>query len=148
MVVGIVLYSVSFLMIGPWEVLFSNKWLVIASLPLIGTGYSLASGDLYTVPAVPHMLEVSTKDYLYRNDDRLNDALSTVMNVCDNVGEILGPLAAGVLVNFFPFSSVSAAIGFILFGYGILYLALSGSLSAKCSPSRIAVVESLLSNHS
>ena len=59
------------------------------------------------------MIDSASQDYGYATDDRLNDALSAIMAISNGVGEILGPLCGGILVNFFDFQDVSAVLGFL-----------------------------------
>ena len=46
--------------------------------------------------SVPFMIKSATISYGYANDDILNDVVSTFTVVATAVGEILGPLFAGV----------------------------------------------------
>ena len=82
------------------------------------------------------MIESASQDYGYATDDRLNDALSAIMTISNGVGEILGPLCGGVLVNFFDFEDVSAAFGFSFLAYGLYYLIASGYLSDRINKTK------------
>lgn len=127
LVLGSSLIALSLLMLGPWELIFPrNIWVVLASLPILGIGQAMIFSNLYLVPTYPHMVETANQDYGYERDDLLSDAISSLSNMFCDVGEITGPVLTGVFVSLIGFELSSTALGFICFGYSLLYLFCSG----------------------
>ena len=139
MLTGLLLFGVAFLMLGPWEGLFASRWFIAASLPLSGVASALAGGKTYIVPTLPHMLEIMERELNTKQDDRLHDALSAAMGISENVGEVLGPLCAGLLAEFFAVASLTNALAIGFFAFAGLY----GLLSGRTRP-KPAVFEPLL----
>lgn len=75
------------------------------------------------------MVETASEDYGYERDDLLSDAISSLSNMFCDVGEITGPVLTGVFVSLIGFELSSTALGFICFGYALVYLFFSGLFS-------------------
>ena len=91
----------------------------------------------YLVPTYPHMVTSASEDYGYANDDILSDAISGLCNMACNVGEIIGPIFAGTLIDIAGFETTGTIVGFIFFLYGIVYLFGSGLLGKWISSKKL-----------
>ena len=78
------------------------------------------------------------------NDDRLNDTISTVMNITENVGEILGPLLAGFLAQFVEFWWITTALALLFLSYALVYLLVSDYVTFSSKSKRDELSELLL----
>lgn len=109
MLFGILVLGFGFLLVGPSPFIFGRS-LIIASIGLFVVGFG---GGFMYVPSLPHMIEVSIRDYGYQEDDRLNDALSGITNMSLCIGEILGPTFASIFYSVLGYSE-SADLVFLL----------------------------------
>lgn len=116
---GIALMTVATPLLGPPPEFPSNYWIVIAAM--LAVGVALASAF---VPSIPHMLEVAPA-YGFAVDDDLADALGSVGAGAFTLGEMLGPLVGGALLNGVNFQWMVIAVaaggpvcltGYIVFG--------------------------------
>jgi MFS family permease len=93
---------------------------IIVGYTISSIGGSLAFGKIYIVRALPSMNETATDLLGWDNDDRLKDALSGILTAGTCIGEIIGPILGGLLVEFTSYN-----IAYIcLFGVGILLMML------------------------
>jgi hypothetical protein len=70
---GLLLASLAYCLIGPWEVLFPSRlWIVIAGIALL----SMSIG-IVVVSTMPNLVKVAIFSLGLPNDDPLADALSS-----------------------------------------------------------------------
>lgn len=118
MLLGILIMACGFLFIGPSPYIFSRS-LVLVSLGLFVVGFG---GGLMYVPSLPHMIEVSCRDYGYEEDDRLNDTLSGLTNMSLCIGEIIGPAFSSLFYALIGYSASADLVTilslciFVIFG--------------------------------
>ena len=72
------------------------------------------------------MISSAVEEYGYVNDDILSDAFSGLSNFASNIGEILGPIFAGVLIDIISYETTMVIAAFGFFTYGFIYLIGSG----------------------
>ena len=125
---GIVLSIAAFFTLG-----LLSEWLVltIVALAMMGISGSVMYSKLYLVPTVPHMITVAQTEYEYENNEELIDALCGITNFACNIGEILGPIASGLMVDSIGFGGSMSSIGGVYIIFGIVFIKISGLFSSK-----------------
>ncbi|OMJ92424.1 hypothetical protein SteCoe_4760 [Stentor coeruleus] len=122
---GAIVLGFSYLMLAPWDVVFPNKlWIVLLSLPIIGFGQAM----IY-LPTFPHMIRSAHEDYGLAKDDILSDSIAGLSNISFSIGEIIGPLFAGILIDLIGYQNTTSLTALLFVGYGIIYLFGSGLFS-------------------
>lgn len=92
---GLALAVLSYWLLGPWEALFPATPL----LTMVGLTLISVSVALHYVAALPNLVQVATRDLGLAKDDILIDSLSGIVSSANSLGEVIGPLAAGWLVD-------------------------------------------------
>ena len=124
--VGIFLTAVSFILIGPWDLIIPRKIeIVCTGLGLLGFSGSLMYSNIYLVPTTSQIINYSTDVYGYEYNDILLDRITSLTNFFSNIGEIFGPIFAGLLSDYFGYSSGFAIISGISFILFLLYIIIS-----------------------
>ena len=119
---GILLTAISFLMIGPWEQMLPRNLVIVGvGLGLFGVSGSIMYSNLYLVPSTSSIIDLATNNYGYKYDDLLLDSISALTNFFCNIGEIFGPIVAGLLSSYFSFSEGFAIIGVCSIGLALCY---------------------------
>jgi hypothetical protein len=127
MLVGIILMSISYLMVPPWSFVFPEKlWVILLALPVMGLGQAMIYSNFYIVPNFPHMIRSANEDYGYTKDDILIDNISCFANSAFNVGTILGLVFQGFLDKESEFQTICALISIFTVFYAFLYCLGSG----------------------
>ncbi|CAG9331757.1 SLC18B1_9 [Blepharisma stoltei] len=117
MIVGLLGMTITMICMGPAPFLPSKLGIVIASLPLLGSTNSLTY-----VPSLPYMIEKSITKYNYEETPHLSDALSSIVNISFSVGEALGNIGAGIMVDFIGFEYSTFIISILIFVLAIIFL--------------------------
>jgi predicted MFS family arabinose efflux permease len=139
LIVGILIGSVANSLMGPWEVLFPARlWVVIMGIACL----SISIG-VVVVASMPNLVKVATQVLGMANDDALADSLSSksytgMLATYMSLGEVVGPLMGGYLVDMWGFPNAAAVMG----GMGVV---LVGMLMVS-ERSRREVRQSLLAN--
>lgn len=124
---GILLFSLSYTMLGPWNLIYPHDLsIVLAGLVLIG--FSMA---FMYVPSLGHMIDLAFEEYDYPKDDKIIDELSGVSNIILNAGEIIGPMVSGLVYQYLGVENGFGIIGIVILSYLIIYMIGSGLLSNK-----------------
>ena len=123
---GILLISISFFMIGPWEELLPRNLIVVGvGLGLLGMAGSIMYSKLYIVPTTSSIIDIATQSYGYQYNDLLLDSISSLTNLFCNIGEVFGPIVGGLLSSCFTFAEGFAIIGLcsmvLAFSYAIVF---------------------------
>lgn len=117
----------AYLMMAPWEAILPKElWVVLVSLPIMGLGQAMIYSKNYLVPTYPHLIRSASEDYGYAHDDILVDALSGLSNIACDVGEIIGPIFAGVMADIIGMENTGVIVAFSCFAYAGVYLIGSG----------------------
>ena len=140
--IGINIMGIAYLMLSPWTVIFPKHIIVVMlSLPVMGVGAAMIYRNLYIVPTFPNMINNAVNVYGYAHDDILTDSLSSLSNICRNVGEIIGPIFAGTLIDLIGFEDMTVIVAFSFFTYGIIYFIGSGVIFFRSKKSKIRLLE-------
>ena len=112
LIVGILLGAVANSLMGPWEVLFPARlWVVITGIACL----SISIG-VVVVASMPNLVKVATQVLGMANDDALADSLSSksytgMLATYMSLGEVVGPLIGGYLVDLWGFPNAAAMMG-------------------------------------
>ena len=93
---------------------------------LMLTGFSAA---MVTIPLLPEVLTSVEQKHPHLAGVELNNVLSGYFNSCIGVGEVLGPISAGVLVDRLGFRASNDLTGSIVLGFTVLFFAFNGNFS-------------------
>lgn len=111
---GLLLSSVAFYLMGPWEYIFpQDLGLVILGMACLSMGLGVI-----LVATLPSLVEVAVTYMGLEKTDKLSDDLSGLTTSFMSLGEVAGPLLGGLLVDIFGFNDGAAVMG----GAGILLL--------------------------
>lgn len=91
-------------------------WLVYVGLVL----YGISTGALY-VPLLAHMIDLAVTEYEFENDDVLSDTLSGSINFFMSVGNLIGPIIGGFLVEFWSFEHMLSLLGALAVIFGVFF---------------------------
>jgi len=116
--VGILLTMASYWLFGPWEVLFPP------SLPVIIVGLSLIAiaAAIHYIVALPLLIRVATVDLRLAKDDILIDSLSSLISTTNSLGEVVGPLLAGLTVDWIGIADAGGMHGIAVGLFACAYL--------------------------
>ena len=129
---GIFLTSIAFVLIGPWEAILPNNIIVISvGLALFGFSGSIMYGKVYLVPTTSHVISLSTNFYGYEYNNVLLDSITALNNFFSNIGEILGPIIAGVLSSYLGYANGFSIIGGLYLIFFVVYVLVSGIFERK-----------------
>ena len=144
---GIILTSISFLLIGPWDFIFPNKVEIVGvGLGLLGLAGALMYSNYYIVPTTSEIINSSVNIYGYRHDEMLLDSVASLTNFFSNIGECFGPIFAGVLTEYFGYSHGFTIISWISFIFFIGYFILSRATSLNKESLSSAILLTSASN--
>ena len=117
--VGLALASFSYWLLGPWDVLLpASPLFTMVGLTLVAVTLAL----LY-ISSLPNLISVSTDQLALIKDDILIDSLSGIASSATSLGEVLGPLVAGVAVDIGGVSQAGGVLGSTGFACcGLYYL--------------------------
>ena len=115
---GIALGVLSSLLLGPPYPLPASAFIVVLGMTVMGSAIASAY-----VPALPHMLAAADSLGFFI-DDRLNDALSSVASGSFSLGEMLGPVVGGVLLQYMDFRNLVTVLAGVGVGYLLLHVLL------------------------
>lgn len=121
-ILGIVGVSISFILIGPWELVFGHNLIpVVIGLGGLGLSGALMYSNLYLVPTTGLMIRLASTEYGIKYDDLLLDSISALTNFFCNIGEFVGPFVAGLISEEVGFSNAACLAGVISFGFACAY---------------------------
>lgn len=102
MFTGLCLLVIAMLLLGPCPFVFDrNVYMAGVGHHLMGWAISIMYSKHYLVPLMPYLIEVSHSEYNIPNDDRLNDSVSSIVNIFFCIGEIFGPVIGSLLPEFY-----------------------------------------------
>ena len=120
--IGILGTSASFILIGPWELVFGRRLIpVVVGLGSLGISGALMYSKKYLVPTTGMIIKQATTEYGLKYDDRLLDSISALTNFFSNLGEVSGPLVAGFLSDEIGFSNGCNLIGVFSLAFFFIY---------------------------
>ncbi|CAG9311882.1 SLC18B1_1 [Blepharisma stoltei] len=105
MLVGLSGIGFAMSMMGPSIIFPDDVQIVIISIPLLGIMCALAF-----VPSYSYMAEVAVSKYGYTDNLPLSDTLSSISNFSMSIGEILGAVVSGILVDFITYQHSAGII--------------------------------------
>mmetsp|Transcript_13081 Transcript_13081/g.24451 ORF Transcript_13081/g.24451 Transcript_13081/m.24451 type:complete len:430 (-) Transcript_13081:207-1496(-) len=105
---GLFVQFISYYLMGPLYPAPQHIALVIIGQTLSGLGFALVY-----IPILPSMLRSSTDIYGYAKDDKLSDALSSLMNLISSVGEIVGSIIGGALYQYYGDQAAYGSVSFL-----------------------------------
>jgi MFS family permease len=124
-VIGITLSGIGFTLLAPWPILPQNLIAVGIGLAILGFAGAVLYSNLYLVPTTAHIIHTATTFYSIPNNEALLDSIAAATNFFCNIGEILGPLVAGILTQQFGFSASFLIIGAITALFAFIYVCIS-----------------------
>ena len=94
----------------------------------MGIGQALTYSICYLDFSIPFMMKTAIYDYEYKNDDILNDVISSFGVMACSAGEIIGPLYSGLFSHIFGIGGccvIASGLSFFLvfvfvFGTGLV----------------------------
>ena len=144
---GIILTSISFILIGPWELLFPrNIEIVCIGLGLLGFSGSLMYSNIYLVPTTSQIINNSVNVYGYKYNDLLLDGIASLTNFFSNIGEIFGPIFAGLLSEYFGYSAgftIISAFSLVLFLFYFIVSSLKPDSICRKASGSISLVKEI-----
>lgn len=147
MSIGCISLTVGYFLLGPSPLFFVKDFtLVCVGLFSIGLGIAFMSGNIYIVPAIPHMIDVAKNVYGFEDDYKLNDAITSLANINCSLGEIFGPIIGSYLAIYSGFGIASSMLGFVFLSYTLFYLSTSGIFSIAPNKKHIELEYSALKN--
>lgn len=104
---GLAIVSGSYWLLGPWElVLPESPVFTMIGLTLVAVTLAM----LY-ISSLPNLINVATSELDLTKDDILIDSLSGIASSSASLGEVLGPLVAGVTVDLVGVSEAGGLVG-------------------------------------
>lgn len=102
MLCGIILLIISLILLGPCPYIFPRNIIIVGiGHHIMGWSGSIIFSISYLVPLMPYLIDISHREYSYPNDDRLNDAISSIVNISICCGEISGPIFGSLTSELF-----------------------------------------------
>ncbi len=101
-----------------------NSRVIFEGLMLLGF-----SAAMITIPLIPEVLESIEKKCPHLEGEELNNVISGYFNSCIGVGEALGPILAGILVESHGFRSCYDMTGTLVLIYTLLFFIFNGNFS-------------------
>jgi MFS family permease len=130
MLIGEGFFVIAFLMLGPWQVVFPKSlWVVIVSLPLFSVGQSLTYSKAYLVFSIPFMINSAVNTYGYSEDDILTDVISAFSVLGQATGEVIGPIFAGSISEYFGIEACCVFASVLSLGFFFVFFFASGYFS-------------------
>mmetsp|Transcript_14161 Transcript_14161/g.14224 ORF Transcript_14161/g.14224 Transcript_14161/m.14224 type:complete len:155 (+) Transcript_14161:758-1222(+) len=108
MITSIFTTIIGLLMIGPWVWILGSA----STFPTIGMCLIAFGGSLGYVTPLPYMLD-EADDLGIAEKTNIYDALSGLFNMSVSLGEIIGPLAAGIFVEISGFANSCLIMGLL-----------------------------------
>lgn len=119
---GILLTTLGFLLVGPViKGVFNDIYLVTIGLGMLGLGGALMYSNFYIVPTTSNIIANAVCLYKIEYSDSLIDKIAVCTNFICNIGEIFGPILAGVLTEYLGFRLGFITVALITFGFFIVY---------------------------
>lgn len=119
LVTGLILACTAYTLMGPWPWLYPQElWVVILGIACLSVSLGIV-----VVSTMPNLVKVATVVLGMPNDDPLADALSSknyagMLATYMSLGEVVGPLLGGYLVDVWGFANGAAVMG----GIGLVLL--------------------------
>ena len=133
MLIGQMTMVLAYLLLGPWSLIFPNSvWVVIGSLPLFALGQNMTYSNFYLVFTIGFMIDRSVNEYGYHDDDILIDTISSFSSMGCSLGEIIGPIFAGFITEFYGIEKCCVFASFLSFIFGIVYFLGTGLIYDTC----------------
>ena len=104
---GLLVSSVAFYLMGPWEYLFPAE----LSLVILGMACLSMGLGVILVATLPALVEVAVIHMGIENSDKLSDDLSGLATSFMSLGEVVGPLLGGLMVDLYGFNDGAAIMG-------------------------------------
>lgn len=116
-IAGLAMVFIAYWLLGPWEVLFPQS----PTLTIIGLTVISISVALLYIAALPNLINVAVEECGMTKDDILIDSLSGMVSSATSLGEILGPLTAGLIADYFDVPQAGGIMGLVGAGLTALY---------------------------
>lgn len=127
MIIGVFCLALGYSMLGPWTAIYPNEvWVVILSLPVISIGQCFTYSICYIVFSIPYMQKSVIQDYGYEHDDIIDERICGYAVTACAIGEIIGPMYAGMVSDFFSIETCCVIASGATFVYLIVYIFGSG----------------------
>lgn len=122
MIVGCVLYIISFIMVGPQSRIGLPKdiWLVCVGMIVLGLGATLT-----VLPIIPEFMALCAEIYTDEKEG-IGDLCSGMFDSSVLVGSLIGPIISGYLTEAVGFEDSASIFAIILFVYMIIYCLFGG----------------------
>ena len=117
--VALGIVSMSYWLLGPWELLLPRfSFFTVAGQTILAAVLAMLN-----ITILPTLLNVAVSELDLTKDDILIDSLAGIASGAAYLGEVLGPLIAGVTVDFVGVSEAGGIVGCAGFFFcGIFYL--------------------------
>lgn len=125
---GTMLFGAALFLIGPCTAcgIEHDLNLVFVGIVLFGIG----NGFMY-IPLMAHMIDLAVEEYGFANDDVLSDTLSASFNFFAALGNLIGPIAGGILVDEWSFENMTTLQGSVFIIYSLIFAAVT-YISCSC----------------
>ena len=80
---------------------------------------------MMTVPLIPEVLDSIEQQYPQLEGEQLNNMIAGYFNSCLAIGEILGPISSGILVESYGFRCAGDMTATLMFVFTITFLIVS-----------------------
>ncbi|OMJ70294.1 hypothetical protein SteCoe_31760 [Stentor coeruleus] len=140
MAIGVLSLAVGYLMLAPWRVIFPNEvWVVILSIPFISLGQCFCYSIFYIVFSIPYMQRSACEDYGYKKSDMLDEQICSYSVTACGIGEIIGPIYAGMVTDFYGIEICCVLISGVSVVYCIIFIIGTGMVSDLCKRKHIKI---------
>ena len=120
---GMLLFTMSLYLIGTSPMLgFDDSYRTI-HLGLALLGFSMV---MVAVPVLPETLDCIGEQLPHLEGEELNNVIAGYFNSSLGIGEAVGPISAGILVEAFGFRSGLDVAGSVLLAYTLVFFMLNG----------------------
>ncbi|OMJ66980.1 hypothetical protein SteCoe_35989 [Stentor coeruleus] len=135
MTIGVLSLAVGYLMLAPWTVIFPNEvWVVILSIPFISLGQCFCY-----MFSIPYMQRSAGEDYGYKRSDMLDEQICSYSVTACGIGEIIGPIYAGMVTDFYGIEMCCVLISGASVVYCITFIIGTGMISDLCKRKHIKI---------
>merc|ERR1712029_861526 len=117
--IGCLLFSMSLYLIAtsPLLHLKDNSLVILVGMLLLGW-----SSVMVTVPMIPEVLDCIEIQFPHLEGEELNNVIAGYFNSCLGIGEVLGPVASGILVESYGFRSANDLTASLVFIFCLIFL--------------------------
>ena len=124
--IGLALLSMSLYLIGtsPMLGIKDTKQTIFGGLMLLGF-----SAAMITIPLLPEVLYAIEQKFPNLAGEELNNVISGYFNSCMGIGEAVGPITAGMLVEIYGFRNSNDLIASTILTFTLLFFIVNGNLS-------------------